>query len=135
MLGEQLGEETGKTTGIRVLPSEGQAPKIEVSFQTSGRIVGQEVTDMGTYASVVRPDGTLHGWGQGVIMAKDGGMATWSGDGAGHLTGRGSAVNWRGAIYYQTASPGLARLNGIAVVFEFDVDEQGNTHAKIWEWK
>ena len=135
MLGEQIGEESGKTTGIRVLPSEGQGPRIEASFQASGTLLGQPTTDMGTYISVVRPDGSLHGAGQGVVMAKDGGMAAWSGEGVGRLTGHGTAVNWRGAIYFQTASPSLARLNGVAVVFEFDVDEQGNTRTKNWEWK
>ncbi len=33
MLGEILGEERGKVTLYRVLPPEGGAPKVEVSFQ------------------------------------------------------------------------------------------------------
>jgi hypothetical protein len=45
------------------------------------------------------------------------------------------AVSYRGAIYYSTASPKLARLNRIAVVFEYEVDANGNTHTKSWEWK
>ena len=134
MLGELLGEESGQTTGIRVLPSEGAMPTVEVSFQASGTLVGVGTTDMGTYSSVVRPDGTLHGVGQGVIMTSDGEMATWSGEGVGRFTGRGTAVSWRGAIYYQTASPKLARLNSVAALFEYEVDENGKTQAKLWEW-
>ena len=57
MLGDQLGEEHGQITGMRVLASEG-APKVEVSFQATGTLAGVEVSDMGTYVSVARPDGT-----------------------------------------------------------------------------
>ena len=60
-------------------------------------------------------------------------MATWKGGGVGKFTGGG--VSYRGAIYYSTASQKLARLNGIATVFEFEVDADGNTQSKIWEWK
>jgi hypothetical protein len=135
MLGDVLGEERGQTTGMRVLPSEGEGPKVEASFQASGQLLGMEATDMGTYVSVVRPDGTLFGDGQGVSMTPDGDVATWRGQGVGRFTGQGTAVNWRGAIYYQSASAKLARLNGVAAIFEFDVDKDGKTNAKTWEWK
>ena len=134
MLGEMLSEEQGKITGIRVLPSEGQDPKMEVSFQASGRLLGVDETDMGTYEAVARPDGTLHGKGQGVIMTADGEVVTWTGEGVAR-PGRGLAASWRGAVYHQTASQKLARLNGVAIVFEYEVDESGNVHSKLWEWK
>ena len=44
-------------------------------------------------------------------------------------------VSWRGALYVQTASPKLARLNSVALVYEYEVDENGNAHGKAWEWK
>jgi hypothetical protein len=135
MLGDALGEEHGQMTGMRVLPSEGESPKTEASFQASGQLVGMEATDMGTYVSVVRPDGTLFGDGQGVSMTADGDVVTWRGQGVGRFTGRGTAVSWRGAIYYQSGSNKLARLNGVVGVFEFDADQDGKTHAKTWEWK
>ncbi len=62
-------------------------------------------------------------------------MASWTGQGVGKFTGRGSAVSFRGAVYYQTTSAKLAHLNNIAVVFEYETDENGNTHGKFWEWK
>jgi len=135
MLGEELGVERGQVTNVRVLPAENQAPKTEASFQASGTLLGIDITDMGTYWALVRPDGTLFGDGQGVVMTADGETATWRGQGAGRFTGRGTAVSWRGAIYYQTASERLARLNGLAVVYEYDVDENGNIEARTWEWK
>jgi hypothetical protein len=135
MLGEMLGQESGKLTGMRVLPSEGGGPKVEASFQASGQLVGVDTTDMGTYWSVVQADGTLSGEGQGVVMTRDGGMATWRGQGVGRFTGRGTGVSWRGAIYYQSASPQLARLNSVVGVFEYETDENGDTRSQVWEWK
>jgi len=134
MLGDVVIEERGQITGMRVLSSE-NGPTMEVSFRATGNLLGSEATDIGTYVSVVREDGTLFGDGQGVAMTADGGMVSWTGQGVGRFTGRGTAVSWRGALYFQTDSDDLARLNGVAGVFEFEVDENGQTHAKTWEWK
>jgi len=134
MLGEMLGETQGKITGNRVLPSEGPTPKIESSYQGSGRILGVEVTDMGTFWSIFRKEGVLYGEGQGVVMTRDGEMATWKGQGLGRIKGRSTAVSWRGSVLFQTSSQRLARLGSVAVNFEFEVDEDGNTYVKIWEW-
>ena len=134
MLGELIGEEKGKITGYRVIPSKGGGQRIEVSGQASGKILGIEERTLVTYWSVVLPNGFLYGEGQGVVMTKDGDRATWVGQAAGRFKPGGGAI-WRGAVYYQTASPKLARLNGIAVVFEYETDANDNTSAKLWEWK
>jgi hypothetical protein len=135
MLGEQIGEETGQITGTRVLPDEGAGPKVEVSFQSSGTTLGVHGNNMGTYVSVARPDGTLFSDGQGIVMTDDGEVVTWRGQGVGRPTGHGMAVSVRGAVYCQTASERLARLNGIALLYEFEADESGKTTTKTWEWK
>jgi len=133
MLGEQILDLSGKRVGRRVLPTEG-AFKVEVSFEDSGKILGQQASNMGTYSSGPRPDGSLYGEGQGVVITQDGEMATWKGQGVGKLL-PGGAVSYRGAVYYSTASAKLARLNTIAVVFEFEVGADGNIRTKGWEWK
>ena len=133
MLGELLGETKGKRTGRRVLSTDGGF-KAEVSFEDSGKLLGIAVNDIGTYWSASRPDGSLYGEGQGVVLVPDGGAATWKGQGVGKFLA-GGAVSYRGALYYSTANPKLVRLNTIAGVFEFEVDADGNTHTKIWEWK
>lgn len=133
MLGEQIGESRGKRTGRRALSCE-TGPKVEVSFEDSGKLLGMDISDFGTYVAAPRPDGTLYGEGQGVSMTKEGDMASWKGQGVGKFVG-GGGVSYRGALYYSTASPKLARLNSVAVVFEFEVDANGNTHTKMWEWK
>ena len=42
---------------------------------------------------------------------------------------------YRGSLYFHTNSDKYSYLNTIAGVHEYDVDPQGNTVAKIWEWK
>jgi hypothetical protein len=135
MLGEQLVEETGKITGYRVRPSDGVHPRVEVSFQASGSLLGINATDMGTYQSILGGDMVLRGEGQGVIMTGEGDVITWSGQGVGKFTGQGTGSSWRGAIYYRTSSQKLARLNGVAAVFEHEVDGEGSVHNLVWEWK
>jgi hypothetical protein len=134
MLGEQIGTEHGNVTGYRILPSE-MGPKVEVSFQAAGTILGVEHSTLATYVSRMRPDGTVLGEGQGVVRGAKGQMASWVGTGVGKLGPRGQAISYRGAIYYQSASPEWSRLNGVAAVFEYEVDENGKSTSKIWEWK
>jgi hypothetical protein len=134
MQGEKICEESGKVTSQRVLPNPGGGAKMETSFQAQGTLLGVNETDTGTYCSVVRPDGTLHGEGQGIVIGKDGDMATWIGQGVGTIKKDGS-VSYRGAVYYQTSSARWSRLNGVAAIYEYEVDPQGNTRAQFWEWK
>jgi len=134
MQGEKVGESSGKVTSRRVLPNPGGAPKMETSFEGSGKLLGVDEKEIGTYWSIVRPDGSLYGEGQGVIMGKDGDMASWVGQGVGTIKKDG-AVSYRGAVYYQSASPKWTRLNSVAAIFEYEVDGQGNTRSQLWEWK
>lgn len=134
MLGDKIGTEKGKVTGQRVLANPGGGPKMETTFRASGTILGVNETVTATYWSSVRPDGTLYGEGNGIIMGEDGSMATWIGQGVGTLKA-GGAVSYRGAVYYQTASPRWSRLNNVASIFEYEVDAEGNTKGELWEWK
>ena len=134
MLGECVGESKGKVTGQRVLPNPGGGPKMETSFQTTGSLLGVTNSETGTYWAVVRPDGTLYGEGQGVMMGHGGEAATWVGQGVGTFK-PGGAISYRGAVYVQTASPNWMRLNSLALLFEYEVDAQGNTSSKVFEWK
>ncbi len=131
MLGDIVAEEKGKVTGVRVLP-EG---KVEASFQAAGRILGVEMTNIGTYQSSPKPGGVFYGEGQGIVTTKDGEMVMWTGSGIGRPTGRGSGVTWRYSVSFQTSSQKLARLNSVWLVGEFEADENGNTLDKSWEWK
>jgi hypothetical protein len=134
MLGEKILVEIGKVTSQRVLPNPGGGPKMETSFRAAGTLLGIKHTTTGTYQAVVRGNGTLFGEGQGVLMGAKGELASWIGQGVGTFKKDG-AVSYRGTIYYQSASPKWSRLNRSAVVFEYEVDAQGNTKGDGWEWK
>jgi hypothetical protein len=133
MLGDKIYEATGRVTARRVLPNPG-GPKMETSFEAGGKLLGVDGRETGTYWSVVRPDGTLYGEGQGILMGKGGEVATWIGQGVGTIKTDGG-VSYRGAVYYQTSAPAWNRLNTVAAVFEFEVDAQGNSRSQLWEWK
>ncbi|HWB84135.1 MAG TPA: hypothetical protein VG675_08350 [Bryobacteraceae bacterium] len=132
MLGQQLGESKGKRIVRRVLSID--PPTVEVSFEDSGHMLGVATSGFGTYTSSVRADGSIHGDGLGAIMTAEGEMITWKGSGVGKF-GAGGSISYRGMLYYHTPSQKLAALNNACGSFEFDVDQTGNTLAKVWEWK
>ena len=134
MLGDKIGTETGKVTSQRVLANPGGGAKTETSFRASGKILGVGETSTATYWSRVRPDGTLYGEGQGIVIGDGGELATWVGQGVGTIK-KGGAVSYRGAVYHQSSTPKWARLNNVAVVFEYEVNAKGNTKSQLWEWK
>lgn len=133
MLGEQIGEETGKVMSRRVLSVDGGA-KVEVSVQSTGKLLGVETRGNVTYWAGVRQDGSLYGEAQGLVVGNGGERATFKAQGVGKLLD-GGAVSYRGAQYFYSDSPKLSRLNSIAAVFEYESDADGNTKSKLWEWK
>jgi hypothetical protein len=132
MIGDQIGETKGKRIARRVISVD--PPTAEVTFEDSGTLIGIATTGMGSYTSVVAPDGSLHGTGQGMEMTADGESATWTGTGVGKF-GPGGAVSYRGMLFFRSASPKFARINNGCAAFEYDVDAAGNTTSKLWEWK
>ena len=132
MLGDKIGETTGKRLVRRVLSVD--PPTAEVSFEDSGQMLGVPTTGIGTYTSVVRPDGSIYGEGQGMNTTADGEAITWTGTGLGHF-GAGGSVSYRGMLFFRTTSQKLARLNNACGAFEYEVDSAGATVSKIWEWK
>lgn len=135
MLGEILYQEKGKTTGMRVLSSEGGEVKVEITLQTEGEILGQPQKSTWTYWSKTRADGSIYGEGIGIMVTKDGDRINLIGNGATKAMGADGSIRYRGAIYFHTSSQKLSKLNGATGVHEYDVDGQGNTAAKVWEWK
>jgi len=81
MLGEQIGEETGKVMVRRVISVEG-GTKVEISVQSTGKLLGVETRSNVTYLAGIRPDGSVYGEGQGLVVGKGGEQATWKGAGA-----------------------------------------------------
>lgn len=135
MLGEKIGEFAGKCTGRRVVPNDEHGPKMEISIEQHGKFLGVDVVDYGTYEAVMCGK-HLDGKGQGIMMTPDGETVTWAATGLGNFTGKGQAIAWRGSLTYHTESQKLSRVNGLCVVFEYDVDETGNnSKGRVFEWK
>ena len=132
MLGNQIGETKGKRLVRRVISID--PPTAEVSFEDSGQLLGHKTTGMGTYTSVVRPDGSILGHGQGMNMTDDGEAVTWTGTGLGKF-GPGGSVSYRGMLFLQTTSTKLAALNNCCAAFEYEIDPSGQTVSRMWEWK
>ena len=134
MLGEKLGS-MQLTTSNKVLPSIDGLPSFETTTMGAGTLVGAEVQGMATYTYDMRADGTLYGEcpNSGVVMAQDG-VATFSATGIGRFTEDGGS-SFKGMVYFQTSAPSLSSLNGMAVVYDWLVDAEGNASWDMWEWK
>src|SRR5436309_15491998 len=113
MQGDKIAETSGKVTSQRVLANPGGSPKMESSFAASGKLLGVDETETGTYWAAVRPDGTQYGEGQGVMMGKEGDVATRVGQGVGAIK-KGGAVGYGEAVYYQSSSTRWVRLMRVA---------------------
>ncbi len=136
MVGDKIGEASGKVIGTRVLPGEGgRFVRMEITIQTQATYFGRKGTDMGTYVAYERIPGQVYGEGQGIFMTDDGEGVIWNGMGIGTPTGDGMGMKWSAACTYQTTSKKLARLNRIVGMVEHETDAQGNAKIRAWEWK
>ena len=137
MLGELIIQGEGKLTSQSILPAEEGMPRFQVTFEVLGTVLGKGAKMIVTYQSTLQSDGTVYGecLNQGVIMSQEGDVATFRAAGAGNFTDAEGAIAFRGAIYHKTASQDWAALNGLAVIYEWDVDADGNASYKGWEWK
>jgi hypothetical protein len=131
MSGEKIGEGNGQRGMRRVLSTQPNF-KVEVSFEETGKLMGVEGMNMGTYTAITKPDGSLEGVGEGVFATLDGEFVTWRGMGVGHFVEAG-AVHYTGMLSYSTTSTKLAKLNAITAMFEFDVDATGKTRSKVYD--
>lgn len=132
MLGEMIGELKGKITGQRVTTERG---RIETSLQEAGKILGEELSQTVTFWTEPRGGNSgLYGEGAGVMLTRKREMATWSARVLFRPMGDG-AMHGFGSMVAETSSTKLERLSGVVILFEVDVDESGNTRAKLWEWK
>lgn len=51
------------------------------------------------------------------------------------IEGKGDAASWRGAMFFDTASVKLSKLNASTLMFEYEVAEDGSTSGGAYEWK
>jgi phosphoserine aminotransferase len=128
MLGELIGEFTGKNTISRVLAD----GKIETSNQGTGKILGMDAFLMST-AIVTVANGTYMGEVNSLITTMDGGAVMMKGNAVSWQSEKGGVT--RAASIQTAQSEKLMRLNKVVAVHEYETDEMGNWKGKIWEWK
>jgi hypothetical protein len=133
MLGEQVAEFAGQIISTRILEDLGTGSRTEATDHTVGTLCGLHAEGTVTYVSTMRPNGTIAGSGNGIVVTANGHTATFRGTGVGRMTAPGT-VSYRGAIFYETSAQELSRLNGIAVVFEYEVVD-GKSVSNQFEWK
>ena len=99
MLGEQIGEETGKVMVRRVISVDSDT-KVEVTTQSTGKLLGVETRNTVTYSAGIRPDGSLYGEAHGLVVGKGGEQTSFKAAGVGKLLD-GGAVSYRAVVLLQ----------------------------------
>lgn len=136
MLGDQIYEGRGKLTGVRVLEIE-EGPngvKTETSYMLQSKIKGIDVTENGTFTSVMRSENKQYGEDKVVAMAQEGSTATMAAWGIGQATGP-EKISFRGFAIAGPSNTGkLAAINNVLFAFEAEIDGD-NLSVKGWEWK
>jgi hypothetical protein len=122
--GEKLGEEDGQTMGFRILTDERQGFSVEASERAEGTFLGENSTNIRTYRMSMKPDGTLDGSGQGIMMLKDGSMAMWTGTGTGKPKGPGlGAATWQVQITIRQGTGKWAAYANKTLSGEYSTDD------------
>src|SRR5262249_7515482 len=116
MLGAIIAQHTGKLTGLRVIASDNDGTKLEVTAQGEGTFQGTTATFLTTYTQIMYPGGRIYGEGRSVAMTGDGRTETWTGFAMGKRTGQGFAI---------TAAT-CGTLLGTAAVGEYNTDQAGD---------
>ncbi len=132
MIGAQIEEGRGKRTGRRVIATE-PVMKVEASVEETASFLGVEGLNIITYVSHSKPDGSLEAKARASLprsrAAASPGKA-WASGGF----GENGSIHYSGSLSFTTTAQKLAKLNGMCVVFDWEIDAQGNTHSKMWEF-
>jgi hypothetical protein len=135
-IGNLIYEGKGEITSQTVL----QGPTVETSFSSNDTISkgvgagGENVKEIGTYASTPRANGVLYGEGRGVMTGQNNEIVTWTSQQIGTMTAEGKII-FHGSMFFNSLSPvgSLAFLDNMPAVFSFEVDASKNTVTKVWE--
>jgi hypothetical protein len=137
MLGEKVGEFSGRVAGMRVLPGDDfHYVKMEFSYQLSGTLLGEAAQDMATVEVYERvPGAQTFSTGRGLIGSASGGVI-YELHGVSTMNGEGMATHavFSAAVQAPTEGP-LARLNRVLLMGEQEIDAEGNITTTLYEWK
>lgn len=116
---------------MKVLPD----GRIERTFMARGTRdqEREEYTTTWTIIAQLSPDGIVHGEPYGFFITASRGIVRYAGMGNGLMNPDGSMM-MRGTVSHLNPTGKYARYKGMDVVWEFDVDKEGNMNNKRWEW-
>ena len=134
MLGELVGDLTGKITSTRIIRCHTRELKMEKTMESKGNVLGNDVTFIATFKAKEREQGGFYSEGNGILMLKNGEKAVLHGSGI-STAHKGQTMSMRGIRYLQTRGGSLSRLNNVALVFEIEAGADGTITDKFWEWK
>lgn len=131
-MGKILYETRGKSVGMRVLPD----GRIERTFMARGTRDQEQEEYTTTWTIVVQldPDGSVHGELNGFFITASRAIVRYMGVGNGWMNTDGSMA-MRGTVSYLNPTGKYAQYKDMNVVWEFEVDREGNMRNKGWEWK
>jgi hypothetical protein len=130
MLGDIVYDCKGKVVSVKVLEN----GKAEYSAMVGGLFLGEEFSSTFTWETEFRPDGSGYGEIRGFFNTKNGVMGRYKGNGNGYVKPDGGQVH-NGALCYSNPPGKFGELNKMAVVYEVNIDGEGNFLSKGWEWK
>jgi hypothetical protein len=128
-------DERGRVLSTRILSADENGSKIESTIQTKGTLIDEEFTTILTVLSRRDLWGLSRLEGLGVCTTKTRDEIRWKGFGVGWSSGKGAGMVGRFTETWFTNSQKHVWLNKIIGVEEFEIDEDGNTFDKVWEWK
>jgi hypothetical protein len=97
MLHEQIEEKKGKITSERLFSADEET---EISFCTSAKMRGLEVTDAWIFVATQRSGDTLFGRGNDSLTSGGGEGTSYSGSGIGKI--QAGEVSRQGGVYFHT---------------------------------
>ncbi len=132
---ERIGEDKQELISVRVLSSGPEFNEIEYSYKAKGNLYGVDFDDLGTYISLVRPDGSSSGEANGFIRTADGEMLSYKVSGMSVSQGKGFESKFKAVGFYETNKPDgkLAKLCKSPIVLENHSDEEGKSQTIYYE--
>jgi hypothetical protein len=117
---------------MRVLP-DGSFERTFVAHGTRAQ-EKENYTSTWTLLAHLNPDSSVYGEFNGFLVTASQEVVRYTGTGNGKMSADGS-MTMRGTLTYLNPPGSYARFNGMAVVWEFEVDKDGNLVNRGWEWK
>jgi hypothetical protein len=123
--------ETGKITSISVLPATPEGSHFEINLSTQGEMGGVKFVTHWTYRQIQRVDGTIYGYGDGVLQTECGEIINMKGSGSSRGVNPDGSISMRVINHHHTRSEKFSFLNGTAAAGNYDVDSDGNATALL----